>query len=98
MAQAIAIPADPAAPAAKQVNDHENDEDRSKRYGAPPRLSDGQSNSAGQLKKNGIPGPPVPHPEPKLGMKKPARPSRGRAGAKAFESEIISPGVLAPLN
>src|SRR6201996_7739355 len=43
MAEAIAIAANPAAPAAKQIKDHDNDEDRSKRHGAPPlkgRLAD----------------------------------------------------------
>src|ERR1700733_9606537 len=43
MAEAIAIAANPAAPAAEQIKDHDNDEDRSKRHGAPPlkgRLAD----------------------------------------------------------
>jgi hypothetical protein len=37
MAEAIAIAANPAAPAAKQIKDHDNDEDRSKRHGVPPQ-------------------------------------------------------------
>jgi hypothetical protein len=37
MAEAVAIAADTTAPAAEQVEDHDNDEDRSKRHGAPPR-------------------------------------------------------------
>src|SRR5271168_1376240 len=64
MAEAIAIAADPAAPAAKQVKDHENDEDRSNRHGAPPPKGRLVRRIPPSRQKNSISRPPVPAAEP----------------------------------
>src|SRR6476661_3545562 len=93
MAHAVTVAAEPAAEAAEQVDDHQDDQDRPKRHGALPEANGGRNQPPRRLSSKAYSRPRVParcralrsnvnEPDRAAPKQNPARPVPGRAGLK----------------